>query len=499
LARKWLERPESRFVGEAASMLALLGDASDVPRILAIMDQTLTAPSQADPDLQKEGYNPTALGALASAMAGIRTRGPIPDDVGPLAPGAAYAYFSNLRAQPLPRDPLWKVRLDVFCHSPYAPLREAAIRSIPFPPPTDCATIVTAASQDPDEGVRDAALFVSKHEIVMGMNFPYGPKLPPRIIHLDGGPTTSGPAWEVSTYDATIAQDPNNVDAYNNRGLSKYAEGDFDGALADFNHAIELQPKRADPYLNRGRIKSDRGDLPGAITDYDKAIALDPHLAMAFNNRGFVRMVLGDYTSAKGDYDRAIDLDLNLALAYANRGDVERIQNQIPTAIEDIDHAIALDPSLVQAYGGRALAKDVQGDFVGAAADYTKRLELKDKGLPYMQFFLTLDLRRQHLSDLPAGLGREVTQWPAGWTKTVGRFLIGELTESTFLSEAKTGEPNESMQHQCEADYYAAMDRLIGGDKPGAISLLQACLATKQTNFDEYIQARAELGRLSPD
>ena len=499
LARKWLERPETRFVAEGANMLELLGDASDATRMLAMLDQMLTAPSQANSDKQKFGNESAPLGALAHAVAAIRIRERIADDADPLTLGAAYVYFSNLWAKPLPRDPRWKARLDAFWHSPYARPREAAIRSIPFPPPAECAAIVTAASQDPDEGVRNAARFVSKHEIVIGMNFPHGPKLPPQIIHTDGKPTMSGPAWEVSAYDATIAQDPNNVDAYNNRGLSKYAQGDFDGALADFNHVIELRPKRADPYLNRGRIKSDRGDLPGAIADYDTAIALDPHLAMAFNNRGVARMVQGDYASARSDFDRAIDLDLNLSLAYANRSDIERIQNQIRAAIQDVDHAIELDPHMIKAYGGRALAKDIQGDFVGASADYTKRLELKDRGLPFMRFFLALDLRRQHLSDLPAGLRLEVPQWPVGWTKTVGRFLIGDLTESEFLAEAKAGEPKESLQHQCEADYFSAMNRVIGGDRPGAISLLQACLATSRTNSDEYMQARAELARLSPD
>ena len=32
------------------------------------------------------------------------------------------------------------------------------------------------------------------------------------------------------------------LDTYNNRGLAKVAKGDFDGAIADFNRAIQLKP-----------------------------------------------------------------------------------------------------------------------------------------------------------------------------------------------------------------------------------------------------------------
>jgi tetratricopeptide (TPR) repeat protein len=59
----------------------------------------------------------------------------------------------------------------------------------------------------------------------------------------------------------------------------KRGKGDMDGALADFNKAIELNPSLAQPYYNRGNVKAENNDLNGAIADYTKTIELKPDFA----------------------------------------------------------------------------------------------------------------------------------------------------------------------------------------------------------------------------
>ncbi len=66
---------------------------------------------------------------------------------------------------------------------------------------------------------------------------------------------------------------------YNNRGLAKEGKGDHDGAIADYNRAIELNPKYAGACNNRGLAKQAKGDLDGAIADYNRALELAAKLA----------------------------------------------------------------------------------------------------------------------------------------------------------------------------------------------------------------------------
>ncbi len=58
--------------------------------------------------------------------------------------------------------------------------------------------------------------------------------------------------------------------SWQNRGISKLALGDLDGALADINEAIRLDPALPQPLINRAVIWRAKGDLDRAIADADR-------------------------------------------------------------------------------------------------------------------------------------------------------------------------------------------------------------------------------------
>ena len=50
------------------------------------------------------------------------------------------------------------------------------------------------------------------------------------------------------------------------QGLAKYGAGDYEGAISDFNEAIQLDPKYADAYYHRGNAKRAKNDMDGAVS-----------------------------------------------------------------------------------------------------------------------------------------------------------------------------------------------------------------------------------------
>jgi tetratricopeptide (TPR) repeat protein len=85
-------------------------------------------------------------------------------------------------------------------------------------------------------------------------------------------------------------------------------KGDLEGALKDYNHAVELKPDLPVAYNNRGLVKRAVGNLEGALSDFDKAIELKPDFGPAYSNRGLVKKERGDLTGAQTYEDRALEL-----------------------------------------------------------------------------------------------------------------------------------------------------------------------------------------------
>src|SRR5213596_1568423 len=131
-----------------------------------------------------------------------------------------------------------------------------------------------------------------------------------------------------------------------NRGIEKAKNGDLDGAMADFDPAIELNPKDDAPYYNRAQAKRLKKDTDGAIADYTRAIELGSQNPAAYNNRGNARAENNDWDGAIADYTRAIELKPDYARAYYNRAVAKKANGDAAGAAADFKRAKELDPKL---------------------------------------------------------------------------------------------------------------------------------------------------------
>ncbi len=106
---------------------------------------------------------------------------------------------------------------------------------------------------------------------------------------------------------------------YYEQGIVKYTEGDLDGALQDFDKAIELGFRYSSIYYKRGIIKSKQKNLNSAIEDYNKAIELNPQdVAYTYYARGFAKDLQGDLLGAIQDFDKAKRLNPTIESNYSN-------------------------------------------------------------------------------------------------------------------------------------------------------------------------------------
>ncbi len=155
-------------------------------------------------------------------------------------------------------------------------------------------------------------------------------------------PTNGTKLFDVSYYEAKFYQfkqfirdsevyniptktviDPNDYTGHYSWGIIKYQAGDYDGAIADFDNAINYESDTAFSmiYSYRGIAKTKLGEFSGAIEDFDKAIDLQPTNIMHYANwvknyynRGVARFYINDLDGACADWEKSFDLGYGAAL-----------------------------------------------------------------------------------------------------------------------------------------------------------------------------------------
>jgi tetratricopeptide (TPR) repeat protein len=163
------------------------------------------------------------------------------------------------------------------------------------------------------------------------------------------------------------------------RGVARYDEQDWDGALRELTAAIKYHPQYAAAYLKRGNMQMQQNNWDAAISDYNHAISRDPKEAIAWNNRGLAFQRKGELEQALRDYHRTIELNPNLPVAYNNRAGIKHDQGDFRGALLDYNLALLLDDELAVIYNNRAVTCKALGDLTGALRDYTKAIELRPR------------------------------------------------------------------------------------------------------------------------
>jgi Tfp pilus assembly protein PilF len=155
------------------------------------------------------------------------------------------------------------------------------------------------------------------------------------------------------------------------RGTSRFAHGDFKGALGDFDRALEIHSEYAEAWNNRGATHLALGNHARALADFGRAVEINTRYAEAYNNCGFVRQAMGDQAGALADFDRAVEIHPGYAEALSNRGAVRHAMEDFEGALQDFDCALAITPDNLDTCFRRGSTRHASGDYNGAVEDYT--------------------------------------------------------------------------------------------------------------------------------
>ncbi len=143
------------------------------------------------------------------------------------------------------------------------------------------------------------------------------------------------------------------------------ASGDLDGAMIEYQQAMQLDPS-ARTYVKMGDMMLRYGQAPNALSWYRNAVVKDTNYGPAHRQLGMMYMMQKDYASAAASLRKAVILDSKDAAAGQALIDIWRKQ-------------VSINPELAENHLGLAGAFQLTGDFQSAAGEYLQ-VEQLDPG-----------------------------------------------------------------------------------------------------------------------
>lgn len=144
---------------------------------------------------------------------------------------------------------------------------------------------------------------------------------------------------------------PNPADIYVQKGVQYMEAGQFEFALQDLQHAVELEPKSAEAHDALG-VLYERLNRPGdAEQQYQKALSLDNGNANTLNNYGRFLCGQGQYDKAMNCFKQIIDSRLygQPWVVLTNAGLCARSQNHKAEGEEFLRKALEASPTFAPA------------------------------------------------------------------------------------------------------------------------------------------------------
>jgi tetratricopeptide (TPR) repeat protein len=209
---------------------------------------------------------------------------------------------------------------------------------------------------------------------------------------------------------AAVDLTPESAERHYRDGVFKVRGGDMDGALAEFDKALDRAPGFADAVLARAELLDGQGRCEAARGEYERARQLwsempagAPDRRYLFRRRGhfafeieayeLVRanvrnkilpqlahgnalLIRGRAAEALDSYERALRIRPNLPELLALKGEALSALGRYEEAIQAFDSVLAAFPADVETLNGRGIARMALGKLAEANDDWRRQLDL---------------------------------------------------------------------------------------------------------------------------
>ncbi|MGC9524392.1 MAG: tetratricopeptide repeat protein [Limnospira sp.] len=174
---------------------------------------------------------------------------------------------------------------------------------------------------------------------------------------------------------------------YLNRGWQSYLQGDYQAAIQNYRHVLELNPKDGEIYCKLAEAYIYNEKVEAAISALENALELRPDFASAYWRVGNALQQCGRTELAIWAYTQALDIRPESAIAWANLGSVYYQCRRFEEAIQCYQKSLELQPDWAVVYWMLGNALFQTGKLPEAIARYQEAIR-RQPNRP--QFYLKL-------------------------------------------------------------------------------------------------------------
>ena len=162
-----------------------------------------------------------------------------------------------------------------------------------------------------------------------------------------------------------------------NRGHAYYQLGEYQQAIQDYNHLLNLDPKEARVYFDRSLIHYKLKEYQQALADCEYALELDPHFALAYYGKGLIHLSMRNMNQAKADFIKSLELD---STAIHTRWIIEwfTMCMEMPYSeeIDRLEAIVTVDPKHYLDFTCKAVVNYMRANYEEALADLEQSVTL---------------------------------------------------------------------------------------------------------------------------
>ncbi len=200
-------------------------------------------------------------------------------------------------------------------------------------------------------------------------------------------------------FERALQLDPNNALAHSGKAMvlmnrlqsssltvQKNRDAMLKEAESEAKQALSIDPNMPEAHYNLGMSYKEQGRLDEAAGEFNAAIKSDPQMSDAYAQLGLIKLASNNVPGAESDLKKAISLNTGNSTAHYGLGKTYLQEGKVDDAIKELNTSLYQYPNSAPVHQALGEAYSAQGNTVAAVKEFQESIRIKPENpAPYLK------------------------------------------------------------------------------------------------------------------